>query len=212
MFTGLIQEIGKIVSLQKTGAGAVLEVRAAMATDDLQRGESIAVDGACLTLTEVRGGNLLFDVLKETLERTTFKTAGAGAPVNLERALRVGDRLGGHFLTGHVDSQGTVLENRESGGEWRLTVGVPAGEMKYLVEKGSVGIAGVSLTIANLGKDRFSVCLIPETLEQTHLRRLTQDSRVNLEYDLLGKYVLRYLESAKGASSLTVDGLINKGF
>jgi riboflavin synthase len=198
MFTGIVEELGEVVSVEHLDGAARITVRGPQVTADARAGDSIAVNGICLTVTGLSGSDFTADVMAETLRRTGLGDLAPGSPVNLERSLRVGDRLGGHLVQGHVDGVGTVV-SRVTGDRWdvvRLTV--PPGLARYLVEKGSVAVDGVSLTVSALGggpegQAWFEVSLIPATLAATTLGRVQPGVGVNLEADVIGKYVERML-------------------
>lgn len=194
MFTGLIADLGSVEAFEPDGeAGATLHIATRLA-GELAPGDSVAVGGVCLTAIEVSDGGFAAFAMAETLRRSSLTGLRAGDRVNLELALRAGDRLGGHVVQGHVDCTGTVLELREDGGSRVLAIerGMP-GSSRYLVEKGSVAVDGVSLTVSALGEDRFEVSLIPETLARTSLGGLAVGDRVNLEFDVLAKHVERLI-------------------
>jgi riboflavin synthase len=194
VFTGLIGDLGSVTALEQNGAGAVLRVRSRLAAE-LSEGDSIAVNGVCLTATEVGDGSFAAEAMIETLERSSLGGLGSGALVNLELALRAGDRLGGHVVQGHVDGTGTVNTIRGEGFSRVLEI-EPEGRLeRYLVEKGSVALDGVSLTVSGLGEHSFTVSLIPETLERTNLGKIREGSVVNIEVDILAKHVERLLEA-----------------
>ena len=194
MFTGIVEERGRV---REVGA-ARLAVNCRTVSTDAAPGDSIAVNGACLTVVERSSEHLAFDVSEETLRRTSFDRLSAGDPVNLERPLTLSSRLGGHLVQGHVDGVGEVvgLEPAGDGGAW-LTIRAPAERMRYLIEKGSVCVDGVSLTVASLDGDTFSVALIPHTLEVTTLGSVRVGDPVNLEVDLIAKYVEALLEGGR---------------
>jgi len=188
VFTGLVQDLGEIVAADASADG----VRLTIATDlELADGDSIAVNGVCLTATAIGDGRFAADVMNETLRRSSLAGAAAGTRVNLELPLRAADRLGGHFVQGHVDGVGEVRDSRDDGFARVVTIGVPAELMRYVVEKGSIAVDGVSLTVSALGDDWLQVSLIPETLERTILGDVTVGQRVNLEVDVLAKYIER---------------------
>ena len=180
MFTGIVEEVGTIVGKSPS----YLQVRASLVLDGTQIGDSISVSGCCLTVVELTSDGFSANVVEETLERTMLGNLGEGAQVNLERALAVGGRFGGHILQGHVDGVGTI----QRGGD-RLNVACPVGLMRYVVEKGSVAINGVSLTVASVGRDYFEVALVPHSLEVTTLGSNKVGDLVNLETDIVAKYV-----------------------
>jgi riboflavin synthase len=211
MFTGLVQRVGVLERLERSGEGWSLAITHAPWPDTLALGESVAVQGACLTVTSVGDGRFTADLLDETLRRTALRRLGDGARVNLERALAVGDRLGGHIVSGHVDECGALsgIENRGRDFAWRIACS-PA-LARQTVMKGSVAIDGVSLTVSGLGDDGFEVNLIPHTLKETSLCERRPGDEVNLEGDILGKYVARLLGQAAGRG-VTEQMLAENGF
>jgi riboflavin synthase len=206
MFTGIVEGVGTVVEreLAADGGGARLEVEAGWLAGGLRVGDSVAVDGCCLTVTELRAGGFAADLMAETLRRTALGRLRPGAQVNLERPLALGERLGGHLVQGHVDGVGRVLDRRPlgegPGGEQseELRVGLNPELARYVVTKGSIAINGVSLTVAAVGPDWFAVALIPHTLAVTNLGRLNPGDEVQLEVDMLAKYVERLLEGVPG--------------
>jgi riboflavin synthase len=194
MFTGLIADLGSLAALERDGDGATLEIRSAL-VGALAEGDSIAVNGVCLTATALADGSFRAQAMRETLERSSLGELEVGAPVNLELALRVEDRLGGHVVQGHVDGTGTVSAVREEGFARVLEIDVEPRLARYLVEKGSVAVDGVSLTVSALHERGFAVSLIPETLQRTNLGQIGEGSRVNIEVDILAKHVERLLQA-----------------
>ena len=194
MFTGIVAELGEVQSLNGGADGARLRIRAKL-TPELEPGDSVAVDGACLTAAEVSEGSFEADVMRQTLELTTLGSLASGDPVNLELPLRATDRLGGHIVQGHVDGVGRVAALSEEGIARRLRVELPAELLPYVVERGSVALAGVSLTVAALGDDWIEVSLIPETLERTVLGRAKPGDSLNVECDLVARQVRRLIET-----------------
>jgi len=194
MFTGLIADLGNITALERNGEGATLEISTRLASD-LQQGDSVAVNGVCLTATDVRDGGFAAQAMIETLRRSALDGLRPGAKVNLELALRAEDRIGGHVVQGHVDGTGTVGETREEGIARVLRIDADPGVSRYLVEKGSIAVDGVSLTVSSLRDDGFEVSLIPETLQRTNLGEASVGDRVNLEVDVLAKHVERLMEA-----------------
>ena len=207
MFTGIVEMRGQLLARR----GHQLLIRTAKPLTDPVYGESIAVNGCCLTLEECRGTELVFHVLSETLARTNLGALKNGASVNLERALKVTDRLGGHLVSGHIDAVGKVL-SRKIAKDVELTVSFPEELAKYIVWKGSIAIDGVSLTVARLEKNTLTVCLIPVTLDDTMLRERVPGDPVNIETDLIGKYVAGQLARTRGNGSITMEKLRENGF
>jgi riboflavin synthase len=194
VFTGLVQDLGKVTVVDATDDGVTLGVRTKLAAE-IGEGDSVAVNGVCLTATAVADGQFKAEVMHETLRRSSLAEAAAGSDVNLELSLRASDRLGGHIVQGHVDGLGTVRDVREDGFARVLTVAAPADLLRYVVEKGSIAVNGVSLTVVDVGDDWFSVALIPETLERTTLGNAAPGSPVNLEVDVVAKYVEKLVAS-----------------
>ncbi len=203
MFTGIVEELGQVVDLRQHGDSAVLSVRGSKVSQDAVHGASIAVNGVCLTVTEHGQDVLAFDVMAETLNRSSLGALVVGHPVNLERAMAATDRLGGHIVQGHVDGT-AALVSRTPGERWEVVrVGLPADLARYVVEKGSITVDGVSLTVSAVGADFFEVSLIPTTLALTTLGAKQVGDTVNLEVDLIAKYVERLLQNP-GRSAATV--------
>ncbi|MGH3517897.1 MAG: riboflavin synthase [Haloechinothrix sp.] len=186
MFTGIVEEIGEVIGIEQVPNAARLSVSGPLVTTDTKHGDSIAVNGVCLTVVDVAGSTFTVDVVHETLQRSSLAKVHIGDRVNLERATAVGDRLGGHIMQGHVDGTGTYL-SRDPYGLTRFAL--PRGLSRYVVEKGSIAVDGVSLTVAALTDDEFAVALIPTTLEMTNLGTKTPGDLVNIEVDVLAKYV-----------------------
>ncbi len=203
MFTGLVEELGELTGRQDGPDTARITVRGPLTGSDAAAGDSIALNGVCLTVVEVRGGEFDVDVIGETLRRSSLGRAAVGDRVNLERAARLGDRLGGHLVQGHVDGTGTVLSRTPPTGsrEWELVrFGMPTRLARYVVEKGSITVDGVSLTVVQVGVDEFSIGLIPTTREVTTLGFRRPGELVNLEVDVVAKYVERLVAPHLGAS------------
>lgn len=199
MFTGIVEELGTVVAVEELGTAARLTIGAATVLHDVERGASMAVDGVCLTVTgwfgDGEGGKLTADVMKETLDRSTLGGLRPGDRVNLERPVRPADRLGGHLVQGHVDGVGTILD-RVRDERWEVVrISLPAGLTRYVVEKGSIAVDGISLTVAAVDEATFTVALIPTTLELTTLGRKGAGDRVNLEVDVMAKHVEKLLAS-----------------
>jgi riboflavin synthase len=210
MFTGIIAGTGKLLEKRTTGGGVTLRIEAGFDLPDPSEGESIAIDGVCLTAYRIVSREFLADVSPETLSRTGLGSLAVGDLVNMERALRLADRLGGHIVSGHVDCVVQVLEKRPTGEFTLFTFDLPESLGRYFIEKGSVTIDGVSLTVNSCTGSRFSVSIIPHTLQVTTLGLLKKGSRVNVEVDIIGKYVEKLMRG--GASRNTVDGGIDTGF
>ncbi len=189
MFTGIIEETGRVAAFTQGPDSWRLQIAAEQVTADVKLGDSMAVNGCCLTVTRFDAGHLWFDVLEETRRLTNFAQLAVGSLVNLERSLRADTRLGGHFVSGHIDAPGRVEVFEPRGKDHYLKVGVPAGFARYLVYKGCVAIDGISLTVAEVAGDSFAVWLIPHTLAVTNLRDKKAGDTLNLEFDLLAKYV-----------------------
>ncbi|MCC6223412.1 MAG: riboflavin synthase [Thermoleophilia bacterium] len=194
MFTGIVRELGTVEALDSASGGARIRLAAPATAATAGVGDSVALNGVCLTVTEVEAGCLAFDAVPETLARTSLADLAAGDRVNVEPALRAGEQLGGHIVQGHVDGVGRVRELVVEGEGSRLTVEASPQLLRYCVEKGSIAVEGVSLTVAALSADAFEVALVPHTLDATTLGRLRPGDTVNLEADVLAKYVERALE------------------
>jgi riboflavin synthase len=188
VFTGLIADLGRVEEVERSGDGARLLIATALASE-LSDGDSVAVNGVCLTATGVNGGRFAAEAMNETLARSSLGGLDVGSRVNLELPLRAGDRLGGHVVQGHVDGMGRVSDRGDDGFAVRLRIEAPPEVMRYVVEKGSIAVDGVSLTVAELDERSFTVSLIPETLERTNLGSVGPGRAVNLEVDVLAKYV-----------------------
>ncbi|MET9932697.1 MULTISPECIES: riboflavin synthase [unclassified Streptomyces] len=193
MFTGIVEELGEVVAVERLEDASRFRLRGPLVTEGAQHGDSIAVNGVCLTVVEHGDGEFTADVMAETLKRSGLGALGVGSRVNLERPMAVGGRLGGHIVQGHVDGTGTVLDRTPSE-HWELVrVGLPAHLARYVVEKGSITVDGVSLTVVEVGDDWFTVSLIPTTLDLTTLGIKKSGDPVNLEVDVIAKYVERLL-------------------
>lgn len=193
MFTGIVEEMGSVVAFSRGAEAWRLQIAAKAALQNLSVGDSIAVNGCCLTVTSFDSQHLFFDVLEETRRLTNFRALAAGESVNLERSLQFGGKMGGHFVTGHIDGQGRIEVFEQRGKDYYLKVSAPAGGGHYLIHKGSIAIDGISLTVAEVEGDTFAVWIIPHTLAVTNLGHRRVGESVNLEFDLLGKYVEKLL-------------------
>lgn len=218
MFTGIVKDVGTIAGVHRRGAGLRIAVRYNNEQEfsDLAIDESVAINGVCQTIVAL--GDKAFDVdtIEETLKKTTLGFFAPGAPVNLERALQASDRLGGHFVQGHVDCVGTVLGVYDLGGSREIRIGFPEEFQPFIVPVGSIAIDGVSLTVANVKENSFAVAIIPYTFDNTTINNLKEGSRVNLEFDILGKYIARQQEllknSGKSSGKISEDWLTGLGY
>jgi len=215
MFTGLIEEVGRVASAQRlpSGKGLRIAVEAAFLADPMPLGASLAVDGVCLTVVAASGGRVELEVGPETLARTALASISAGRRVNLERAMRLGDRLGGHLVQGHVDCVGRVKESRARAEAWDVRIEMPVEQCRYVIEKGSICVDGISLTVNALEPDGFWVSLIPHSQTLTTLKDRAVGDDVNLEVDLIGKYVERLLAPRTAATGgISLSTLKENGF
>jgi riboflavin synthase len=206
MFTGLIQQLGKLASREATGKGLRLTISAQKWDASLARGESIAVNGVCQTVARVTERGFACDVLEETARCSNLGTKQIGEVLNLERAIKLGEPLGGHLITGHVEGLGTLIRRSAVGRDWRLDFSCESPILRYIINKGSIACDGVSLTVASLEKGVFSVNIIPHTWQNTNLHLLKEGDTVNLETDLIGKYVFRYMEQQKASPAAKAMG------
>ncbi|MHB0975643.1 MAG: riboflavin synthase [Candidatus Aquicultorales bacterium] len=211
MFTGIVQEKGSVSSIAKGSDRARLDVAVSFG-GDLAVGESVSVSGVCLTVVQAGKGSLTADVSGETLRRTTLGSLARGSSVNIERALAVGDRLGGHLVYGHIDGIGRLARSKPEKGSIVMTFEAPRKVMRYVVDKGSIAIEGVSLTAYGIGESSFSVSVIPHTARITTLGELSPGDEVNIETDVLGRYVEKLLARDPGAQGLTLDKLKDYGY
>ena len=213
MFTGIIEEVGRVRQI----GGGVLSIDAQRVLEDVQLGDSICVNGICLTVTSFDARHFTADVMPETIRRTSLAELKKGSPVNLERALTLASRLGGHIVSGHIDGTGEVLSLKQEGNAVLLNIPATSALLRYIVEKGSVAIDGISLTVAKVTDSDFTVSLIPHTREVTNLGSKKTGSPINIETDVLGKYVEKMLKGsspapAKAQSNMTLDFLRENGF
>jgi riboflavin synthase len=194
MFTGIIEELGKVRSVEQRGENARIIIDAQIVIEGTNHGDSIAVNGVCLTALDIEHNSFAADVSMETLTRSTLGSLKAGTPVNLERSVTPATRLGGHIVQGHVDARGKLLSVEDHGESWTVRFGYPVDLARYMVFKGSIAVEGISLTIANLTDEYFEVAIIPKTWEVTNLSSLKVGDGINLEVDVIGKYVERLLQ------------------
>lgn len=211
MFTGIVEEIGTVRSIRGGGSGVVIDIEASLVLENTSVGDSIAVNGVCLTVTPGKG-HFTADAMPETLRRTSLGALCPGAKVNLERAMLCGGRFGGHIVSGHVDACGRVVSVTREGIAVLLQVSVPVQVMKYIAEKGSVTLDGTSLTVASVGRDSFTVSLIPHTAASTTLGLLRVGSRVNVEADMLARYVERLMHFGESSGAGDGDGGLTEEF
>lgn len=212
MFTGIIEELGKVRGVERRGDGAKIVIEAQVVTKDTNEGDSISVNGVCLTALDVTENSFSADCSNETLERSTLGNLKAGTPVNLERAVTPTTRLGGHIVQGHVDARGTFLSAIEHGDSWTVRIGYPKEIARYFVLKGSVSVEGISLTIAKLTDAYFEIAVIPKTWQVTNFSQLRNGDAVNLEADVIAKYVERIMTVGKHDEGLTMEKLLQMGY
>ncbi|RKZ80567.1 MAG: riboflavin synthase [Gammaproteobacteria bacterium] len=211
MFTGIIAAIGKIEVVQAKGGDIQLQVSTQqLDLADVKLGDSVAINGVCLTVVDISGATLSFDVSRESLDRTSLGTVRIGSEVNLEKALAIGDRLGGHFVSGHVDGLGTVISRQESARSVQFRFEVPLGLERYIAEKGSICIDGTSLTVNNVADNWFEVNIIPHTMQKTIMSHYQVGTKVNLEIDLIARYLERLLPQQD--AGITHETLLKNGF
>ena len=194
MFTGIIEELGRVQNIEQCGEGARITIEAHTVMEDVREGDSLAVNGVCLTAVDVRAESFAADCSGETLRRSTLGHLRPGSPVNLERAVTPATRLGGHIVQGHTDARGTFISAIDHGGSWTVRIAYPPEIRQYLVFKGSVAVEGISLTVAGLTDDYFEVAIIPKTWQVTNLSALRAGDPVNLEADIIAKYVERIMK------------------
>lgn len=215
MFTGIVEEMGAVRAIRRGAHSSVLSIGASLILSDLKLGDSVAVNGVCLTATGKDAGGFTADVMHETLNRSALGVLAPGSPVNLERAMAAGGRFGGHIVSGHIDGTGTITATRQDDNAVWYTVKAAPELLRYVVEKGSITIDGISLTVARAERDRFSVSLIPHTASVTVLGRKGPGDVVNLETDIIGKYVERLLaprEEVESGAGITLEFLTENGF
>lgn len=212
VFTGIIEELGKISSFNQNANGAKIKISAKIVTEKTNEGDSIAVNGVCLTALEITSNSFTADVSQETLNRSTLGNISTGSVVNLERAVTPSTRLGGHIVQGHVDATGKFLSATQNGDFWTVRVWYPKEIGQYLVYKGSISVEGISLTIANLTDDHFEIAVIPKTWNMTNLSSLKTGDPVSLEADVIAKYVERIMLYGKKDGGITLEKLADLGY
>jgi riboflavin synthase len=214
MFTGIITEIGRVKEIRRIGGGVRLSITAPDAARDVHINDSVSVNGVCQTVIATSGSTFEVEAVEETLRKTTLGRLGADSPVNLELPVRLNDRLGGHLVLGHVDGVGEITKVEKQSNSWLITIAAPAEFARYLVPVGSVAVDGISLTVASLNKNEFMVSIIPHTLEKTTISAAQKGMRVNLEFDIIGKYIERLLtvEGKSETSTLNAEKLRQWGY
>ena len=214
MFTGLVEEVGTIVSIVERGGNHRITIKAPQSAKELKEGNSIAVSGVCLTALDIKPGTFCADLAKETWTRTSFSRITQGTQVNLELPLKVDARVGGHIVQGHVDGTGKLigLEPIAKADDFWLHIGIPEDLEKYLVSKGSVAIEGISLTVANLDGLRLTIAIIPHTIKMTNVQSLKAGDPVNIETDIVAKYLEKWTHRDEHTGALTIDRLVAQGF
>jgi riboflavin synthase len=212
MFTGLIEEIGIVSMISKIPAGRTIQISAERITEDLSPDDSVALNGVCLTATQVEAPIFSVTAVEETLNTTTLQTLRKGDLINLERALQVGDRLGGHFVQGHVDGTGRIDSLKKIGSGFEMEITIPDHLMQYIIEKGSICIDGISLTVAAIMKQHIRIAVVPHTVERTTLKHARVGSRVNVEVDMMAKYVEKVLGRKKTGKSHDIDWYTSQGY
>jgi riboflavin synthase len=214
MFTGIVEEVGRVTRIEQRGENRRLTIAAEHAPQQLKTGDSVSVSGVCLTALEIKPGSFCADLAPETWERTSFSRIHEGEQVNLELPMKADGRFGGHIVQGHVDGVGTLisLDRIADSENWWLHIELPHEVEKYTVYKGSISIEGISLTVAKLEENRCTIAIIPHTVEQTNLHSLNPGDPVNLEADLIAKYVEKMMKGSSAESSLTIEDLVEQGF
>lgn len=212
MFTGIVEEVGTVVGIQRGGNKSFIRIKAQKVLEDVKLGDSIAVNGVCLTVTDFDSASFRADVMNETLSRSSLGNLRSGSPVDLERAMAAGGRFGGHIVSGHIDGTGTITDIKNDGIAVWYTVSAKPEIMRYIVEKGSVAIDGISLTVAKVADSTFSVSIIPHTAAQTVLGTKKVGDTVNLENDIIAKYVEKLLKPDSTAGGVSIELLAKNGF
>jgi riboflavin synthase len=214
MFTGIVEEVGRVTRIKQRGENRRITVTADHAPNQLKTGDSVSVSGVCLTALDIKPASFCADLAPETWARTSFSRLHEGAQVNLELPMKADGRFGGHIVQGHVDGVGKLisLDRIADSENWWLHIKLPHEVEKYTVYKGSISIEGISLTVAKLGENRCTIAIIPHTVEQTNLHSLKPGDLVNLEADLIAKYVEKMMKGSSAESSLTIEDLVEQGF
>jgi riboflavin synthase len=212
MFTGIVEEIGMMKAIQKGGDWCKLTIRASSILEDVKLGDSIAVNGVCLTVTHFTKDQFIVDVMPDTMTKTSLAALKTGSQVNLERAMAADGRFGGHFVSGHVDGTGIILSRKPYGNAVLFDIGAPKELLNYMIPKGSIAVDGISLTIVVVGTQSFQLSIIPHTLEQTVLALKQAGDIVNLECDMVGKYIEKFVQNRQSKGQLTESFLAEHGF
>lgn len=215
MFTGIIEEVGTVISVQKGSASSFIEIKAETVLSDVHTGDSIAVNGVCLTVVSFSSASFRADVMNETLSRSSLGSLKQGSPVNLERAMAAGGRFGGHIVSGHIDGTGIITDIKKDGIAHWYTISANSAILRYIVEKGSIAIDGISLTVARVGDSSFAVSIIPHTAAKTVLSAKKIGDTVNLENDIIGKYVEKLMKPERDTpknNGITTEFLAQNGF
>lgn len=214
IFTGIVEEIGQVNAIQRSSQSARIDIKAGIVLEDARIGDSIAVNGVCLTVNQLDNRHFIADVMPETMDKTTLGNLKPGSPVNLERALQIGGRLGGHLVQGHVDATGVIIQKQSLDIAYIYRISAPVGLLRYVVPKGSITVDGVSLTVVDVFNDSFTVSLIPHTAGQTILGGKKAGDAVNLESDILGRYIEKLLTKANepAQSDINMNFLAENGF
>jgi riboflavin synthase len=214
MFTGIIEEVGKVRTIKLGQDWCVLEIEAKVMLSDIKIGDSISVNGVCLTVTRYTEQLFSVDVMPETLKQTSLSSLKNGSPVNLERAMAAGGRFGWHFVSGHVDATGTIVSKKIYGNAVLYEIETAQSSLRYIIPKGSIAVDGISLTVVSTTPESFSISIIPHTLGQTVLQHKGKGDVVNLECDMIGKYVERFVtgKQSEKESQITTEFLVNNGF
>jgi riboflavin synthase len=210
MFTGIIEEIGKIIETNKMSSNTTIKINAKKVLEDIKLGDSIAVNGVCLTVTDFKEDYFKADIMNETFDITTFSILKKQDNVNLERALKLSDRLGGHIVTGHIDCVGTIKNINKIPGKYNFIIEIPKEFTQFIVNKGSITIDGISLTVASITNNQFMISIIPHTLENTNLKNKSFGDKFNIETDIIGKYALK--QDLNKKSNITMNLLERNGF
>ncbi|QDI91803.1 riboflavin synthase [Salicibibacter halophilus] len=210
MFTGLIEEVGVVKDIVRTGQKGLVTIHCAHVLEDARIGDSIAVNGVCLTVTSIQGAQFTADIMKETFASSTLSQLRHNDPVNLERSMAAADRFGGHIVAGHTDGVGEIIQRTTESESVNFQIKVEGGLLRYIVQKGSVAVDGISLTVAHEHADSFIVAIIPHTLAETNLGSKSVGDHVNIETDIIGKYVEKLLQPANDQPEQTIDALLEK--